>query len=151
MQQKIYFETRTFTDFSLLELYEILSLRSDTFVLEQRSLYRDIDHKDPLALHLLGFVNDTIIAYARLFRAGDYYENASIGRIVVREGYRDNGAGKELLQRAITLIEETFREPRITVGAQMHLKRFYEKFGFQEQSAPYDEDGIMHILMTKEL
>ena len=141
---------KPFKALSLDELYALLQLRSEVFVVEQNCVYQDIDGKDYKALHLLGEFDSEIVAYARLFDAGDYFENASIGRVVVGTAYRDKKWGHELMQQAIIGIGKHFNETAITISAQLYLKKFYETQGFSQTSAMYLEDEIPHIEMKKE-
>lgn len=131
------------------ELYDILRLRTEIFVVEQNCIYLDMDGKDVLALHLLGSFNGKIVAYSRLFKAGITFENASIGRVVVDANYRDRKWGQELMQEAIASIKTHFGESKITIGAQLYLKKFYENQGFVQSSEMYLEDDIPHIEMQR--
>jgi ElaA protein len=141
---------KPFTALSTNELYAVLQLRSEVFVVEQNCVYQDIDGKDEKALHLIGEFDDKIVAYARLFRSGDYFENASIGRVVIDPDYRDKKWGHELMQQAISGVEQHFKTKKITISAQLYLKRFYESHGFVVTSETYLEDDIPHIEMKKE-
>jgi ElaA protein len=140
---------KRFNELSTIELYKILQLRSEVFVVEQNCVYQDIDGKDQKALHLIGEYNSKTVAYARLFQAGDYFENASIGRVVVGTDYRDKKWGHELMQQAIAGIEEYFHTTKITISAQLYLQKFYESHGFVTTSETYLEDNIPHIEMRK--
>lgn len=146
----IKWEIKRFEALSTRELYEILRLRSEVFVVEQNCVYQDIDGKDEKALHLLGFCNGAIVAYARLFKPGDYYKNAAIGRVVVAQKYRNQKWGHALISASITGIQDYFGETPITISAQLYLKEFYEQNGFIKTSAPYLEDGIPHIEMRRD-
>lgn len=140
---------KSFESLTVNELYEILSLRSAIFVVEQNCVYHDMDGKDALALHLLGTLDGKIVAYARLFNKSISFDNASIGRVVVDANYRDKRWGQELMQQAIAGIALHFGETQITIGAQMYLKKFYENQGFIQTSDMYLEDNIPHIEMQK--
>ena len=98
---KLQFKIKRFNELSLSELYEILQLRSEVFVVEQNCVFQDIDGKDKKALHLIGTWEDEIVAYVRIFKPGDYFEEASIGRVVVKQIYRDKKWGYDLMQEAI--------------------------------------------------
>ena len=141
---------KRFKELSNVELYSLLQLRSEVFVVEQNCVYQDIDGKDYKALHLIGEFDNKIVAYARLFKSGDYFQNASIGRVVVAQKYRDKKWGHELIQNAINIIESNFEESKITISAQLYLQKFYESHGFIQTSAMYLEDDIPHIEMKKE-
>lgn len=141
---------KSFEDLSPNQLYDILKLRSEIFVVEQNCVYLDIDGKDKLALHLFGEFEGKIVAYSRLFKAGISFDNASIGRVVVDANYRDRKWGHDLMREAISAIKLHFAESQITIGAQLYLKKFYENHGFIQTSEMYLEDDIPHIEMKRE-
>lgn len=143
----ISWKTKTFDELSTQELYQILRLRSEIFVVEQNCVYQDIDNKDQKALHLFGIVEGEIIAYSRLFKPGDYFEFSSIGRVVVAEKHRDKNFGHELIDQSILEINRRFNIQNITISAQLYLKKFYESHGFVATSETYLEDDIPHIEM----
>lgn len=140
-----------FNDLSPIQLYEALRLRSDVFVVEQSCPYPDADGNDDKCHHLMGYANDALVAYARLISAHVTYPYISIGRVVSSPAYRRRGAGKELMQKAIAQCFILFGEQAIKIGAQLYLKRFYESFGFRQCAPGYDEDGIPHIPMLREV
>lgn len=140
---------KTFNEFSLDELYKVLQLRSEVFVVEQDCVYQDIDGKDQKALHVLGFKNNDLIAYTRCFDKGNYFEEASIGRVTVKENERKFGYGHDILKASIDVIESRFKTTRIKISAQKYLIKFYESHGFQQIGEGYLEDGIPHIAMIK--
>ena len=143
----IIWKTKTLFELSTQELYQILRLRSEVFVVEQNCVYQDIDNKDQKALHLFGIVEGEIIAYSRLFKPGDYFEFSSIGRVVVAEKFRDKNFGHELIDQSILEINNRFKVQNITISAQLYLKKFYEFHGFITTSEMYLEDDIPHIEM----
>jgi ElaA protein len=143
----ISWKTKTFDELSTQELYQILRLRSEVFVVEQNCVYQDIDNKDQKALHLFGTLEGEIIAYSRLFKPGDYFEFSSIGRVVVAEKHRDKNFGHALIDQSILEIKNRFKVENITISAQLYLKKFYESHGFIATSAMYLEDDIPHIEM----
>nr|WP_294935138.1 GNAT family N-acetyltransferase [uncultured Flavobacterium sp.] len=143
------FEIKPFKALSLSELYQILQLRSEVFVVEQNCVYQDIDGKDQKALHVLGMYEGILVAYARLFRPGDYFENASIGRVIVKPSFRDKKWGHDLMTAAIKGVSEEFGTDRITISAQLYLQKFYESHGFVQTSEMYLEDDIPHIEMKR--
>lgn len=147
MQPKL--EIKPFKALSLVELYQILQLRSEVFVVEQNCVYQDIDGKDTKALHVLGMYEGVLVAYARLFKPGDYFEQASIGRVIVNPAYRDKKWGHDLMKEAIKGIEQNYGVTNITISAQLYLKRFYESHGFVQTSEMYLEDDIPHIEMKR--
>lgn len=143
------FEIKPFKTLSLSELYEILQLRSEVFVVEQNCVYQDIDGKDEKALHLLGTHEGVLVAYARLFAPGAYFDNASIGRVIVKPSYRDKKWGHDLIAEAIKGVSEHYGTTAITISAQLYLQKFYESHGFVQTSEMYLEDDIPHIEMKK--
>jgi ElaA protein len=141
---------KRFEALSTRELYNLLQLRAEVFIVEQNCVYQDIDGKDEKALHLIGEDNGQIVAYARLFQPHDYFEQASIGRVVVKETSRANKLGHILMREAIQVIKSHFGQRKITISAQLYLKKFYESHGFIQTSEMYLEDDIPHIEMRKE-
>ncbi len=148
--ENIIWKIKRFNKLSTVELYSILQLRSLVFVVEQNCVYQDMDGKDEKALHLLGEFQGKIVAYARLFNKADYFENASIGRVIVHPDYRDKKFGHDLMKNAIEGIETHFGESKITISAQLYLKKFYETNGFVPTSEMYLEDDIPHIEMKRD-
>ncbi len=140
---------KSFSELSTNELYEILQLRSEVFVVEQDCVYQDIDFKDQKALHVIGLKNNKIIAYTRIFKPGDYFEKASIGRVVVKKNERINKYGYQIMKASIEAISTFFNETEIKISAQKYLKKFYESLGFNMIGEEYLEDGIPHIGMIK--
>jgi ElaA protein len=147
----IQWKIKSFEELSVHELYDIMRLRSAIFVVEQNCVYLDLDGKDKVALHLYGEFEGEIVAHSRLFKPGISFENASIGRVVVDANYRDRKWGHDLMREAIAGIKNHFGESKITIGAQLYLKKFYESHGFVQTSEMYLEDDIPHIEMKKEL
>ena len=147
---KLKWQIKPFEALSANELYDFLRLRSEVFVVEQNCIYLDLDGKDKLALHLFGEYEGKIVAHSRLFKAGISFDNASIGRVVVDPQYRDRKWGHDLMKESISGIKEHFGENKITIGAQLYLKKFYESHGFVQSSEMYLEDDIPHIEMKKE-
>ncbi|WP_166386074.1 GNAT family N-acetyltransferase [Polaribacter sp. 11A2H] len=143
------FLIKSFNELNTTELYNILQLRSEVFVVEQDCVYQDVDFKDQKALHVFGFKNDKIIAYTRIFKPGDYFKNASIGRVVVAANERKYGFGHDLLKASIKAIKDDFKVDKITISAQKYLKKFYESHQFIQVGEEYLEDGIPHIRMDK--
>lgn len=146
---QIDWQLKKFEDLTPYQLYAILQLRNEVFVVEQNCVFQDADDKDQQAYHYMGFSNNKLVAYTRLIPAGVSYEEASIGRVITSPLVRSTGAGKELMQRSITTLYELYGRQPIRIGAQLYLKKFYETFGFQQCSEVYLEDGIDHILMLK--
>ena len=140
---------KTFNQLSLDELYYLLQLRSQVFVVEQDCVYQDIDGKDKKALHVIGKKDNTIIAYSRIFKPGDYFKEASIGRVVVAENFRHLKYGHQLMVASIKAVEASFSSKKIKISAQKYLENFYNNLGFITSGEPYLEDGIPHIAMIK--
>ena len=140
---------KRFEALTAIELYNLLQLRSEVFVVEQNCPYQDVDNKDQIALHLIGEDNGETVAYARLFKPKDYFEEASIGRVVVKPSYRDKKLGHILMREAIYFMKHQFGETKITISAQLYLKKFYESHGFIQTSETYLEDDIPHIEMKR--
>ena len=150
METNLEFKIKPFNALSLSELYQILQLRSLVFVVEQNCVYQDIDGKDQKALHVLGFQNEQLVAYSRLFKANDYFENTSIGRVIVHPDYRIKKFGHELIKVSKAAIASNFNSDTITISAQLYLKKFYERHGFITTSEMYLEDDIPHVEMKIE-
>jgi ElaA protein len=146
---EITFKIKRFNELSVTELHDVLQLRSEAFVVEQNCVYQDIDGKDQRALHVLGYYQNELTAYSRLFDAGNYFEEASIGRVIVRQKFRKFNFGHELMRFSISAIEENFSQIAITISAQEYLKKFYESHGFVQTSDIYLEDDIPHIQMKR--
>lgn len=142
-------EVKTFEELSKKELYELLRLRAEVFVVEQDCVYQDLDGKDQMALHVVGSKNEKIVAYTRIFKPGDYFKEASIGRVVVMESERKYGFGQDIMMASISMIKEHFGETLIHLSAQTYLKKFYNSMGFEQVGEGYLEDGIPHIGMTR--
>lgn len=143
------FQVKYFQELTITELYEILQLRSEVFVVEQDCVYQDLDFKDQKSLHVFGLKNDKIVVYTRIFKPGDYFECASIGRVVVQENERKFGFGHDVMKASIKAIKNHFNVDEITISAQVYLKKFYESHGFKKVGDGYLEDGIPHIRMDK--
>lgn len=141
---------KTFDELSKKELYSLLQLRAEVFVVEQDCVYQDIDDKDQKALHVLGIKNNVLVAYTRIFKAGDYFKDASIGRVVVKKGERKYGFGKDIMVASIAAITNNFGSIKIHISAQKYLKKFYSGLGFKQLGAEYLEDGIPHVGMIRE-
>ena len=138
---------KKFNDLSPLELYEILQLRSEVFVVEQDCVYQDIDGNDQKALHIIGTVENKIIAYTRCFGPGDYFKEASIGRVVVKESQRKFKRGNQIMNSSIKAINNHYKTKIIKISAQCYLNKFYTNLQFKSIGEKYLEDGIPHISM----
>lgn len=138
---------KSFDELNVHELYAILRLRTEVFVVEQNCVFQDMDNKDQGSYHICGWQNNELIAYTRLVPAGVSYHEASIGRVITAPSARRTGAGRALMQYSIQKLYELWGKQSIKLGAQLYLKKFYESFGFQQTSDIYIEDGIPHIEM----
>ena len=146
----LHWTTKPFEALTLAELYALLQLRSEVFVVEQTCAFQDMDGLDQAALHLLGHTAaGELAAYARLLPAGRSYAEVSIGRVVTSPRHRGVGLGRELLRQAIGECEARFGAQPIQIGAQQYLRAFYESFGFVAVDAGYLEDGIPHVHMVR--
>jgi len=138
---------KSFDELSKLELYTILKLRSEVFIIEQHCNYQDVDGKDLKCHHLMAWDGDNLVAYTRILPPGISFVEASIGRVLTSPKYRGIGAGITLMQKSIKKVYETYGNQHIRIGAQLYLKKFYESFGFVKDSDEYLEDEIPHIEM----
>ena len=136
-------EIKEWSELSTKEVENIFSLRSEVFIVEQDCVYQDIDGKDQKAKHVLGKKENEIVAYARIFKPGDYFKEASFGRAVVKKTERGKGVGDELVKNCL----ENITEEEIKISAQSYLKGFYGKHGFKAEGNEYLEDGIPHTAM----
>jgi ElaA protein len=140
---------KKFSELTADELYAILRLRSEVFVVEQSCVFLDMDNKDQSSYHLMGWQHEKLMAYTRLVPPGIAYEEPSIGRVVTSPAARGGGFGKLLMEKSIEQAELLFGKTPIRIGAQVYLTHFYNSFGFEQSSAIYDEDGIDHIQMLR--
>ena len=140
---------KSFQELTPAELYDILKLRSEVFIVEQQCIFLDMDDKDQGSRHLQGRLDDELVAYCRIIPPGLAYEEPSIGRVVGSPRYRGKGAGIALMENAIQETMRLYGTLPIKIGAQLYLKRFYENLGFVQCSETYLEDDILHIKMTR--
>ena len=141
---------KQFDELTAKELYAILQLRNEVFVVEQHCVFQDADDKDQGSYHLMGMQNEKLVAYTRIVPPAYIYKEASIGRVVTSPAVRRHVAGRLLMQQSIQKLYDLFGNMPIKIGAQLYLKNFYESFGFKQISDVYLEDGIEHIYMRKE-
>ena len=146
----ILWKCKPFRDLTVYELYAIMRLRNEVFVVEQHCAFQDADNKDQHCYHLCGWDNDIPAAYVRLVPPGISYAEPSIGRVVTDASYRKGGIGRALMEKAIEHCELLFGQTGIKIGAQLYLKKFYESLGFVQCSEIYLEDNIEHIEMIFE-
>ena len=149
-QKKMNWFLKKFEELTISELYAILQLRNEVFIIEQNCVYPDLDNKDQFSYHLMCWNEEKLIAYTRLLPPGVAYENPAIGRVATSASVRKSGIGKELMKRSIEHSDILFGKKPITLGAQLYLQRFYESFQFKASSEVYLEDGIEHIEMTRD-
>ena len=140
---------KKFQELSVDELYALLRLRAEVFVVEQTCAFQDLDNKDQPSYQLLGYIQEELVAYTRLVPPGISYKAASIGRVVTSPAHRKKGLGKELMQVSIEHCERLFETTTLVIGAQCYLQDFYRSFGFTPSGEIYLEDGIEHIEMTR--
>lgn len=136
-----------FSELSTQQLYDILQLRSEVFVVEQDCVYQDIDGNDDKAYHVLFYDQDILVAYTRILPPGAYFEELSIGRVIVKETHRSQKLGHELMKVSIEFALKTYPRSIIKISAQQYLIKFYESHGFVISGEGYLEDGIPHISM----
>ena len=142
--------TKSFTELNTNELYDLLKLRSEVFVVEQKCIFLDIDNNDRKAFHTIGLIGDEVVATTRLFEKDIMYDGyQSIGRVVSASKHRGLGIGKALMQYSISECERLFGKGPIKIGAQLYLKKFYSEQGFEQSGDVYLEDDIDHIPMIR--
>ncbi len=142
---------KTFDELNIQELYQILRLRSEVFVVEQDCVYQDLDNKDQISVHVFQNEKDEIVAYTRIFKSGDYYKNPSIGRVVVSKKNRGKELGKKIMIYSIEYIKNNLKGEKIELSAQTYLDKFYKDLGFYKTGEYYLEDGIPHQRMIKKI
>ena len=142
---------KRFKELSVEEMYQILRIRSEVFVIEQRCIYEDIDGKDEKAMHVMGKNNNEIIAYTRILEGGEEYDFPSISRVVVKKKNRGEERGKEIMKETIKYIVEELKEKTIVLAAQKYLEKFYRELGFIAEGEEYLEDEIPHQKMSLKL
>lgn len=141
------FKQSTFENLSIQQLYDILQLRSEVFVVEQDCVYQDIDNYDQVAIHVMGYHEDVLVAYSRLLPPDTYFKQASIGRVIVKETYRRFNHGQDLMNFSIDYLSKHYANHPIKISAQQYLIKFYASHGFKTIGEGYLEDGIPHIGM----
>lgn len=136
---------KRFSELTLDELYELLRIRSEVFVVEQNCVYQDLDYDDQSAIHLWLTVDDKVVAMARVCPAETHMKEVSIGRVITTE--RGKGYGRQIMLRAIEAAADCFNARFIAIEAQEYAKGFYEQVGFHQVSEPFMMDGIPHVKM----
>ncbi len=142
------FEFKKFPELTLDELYEIIQLRAEIFVVEQDCIYNDLDGLDKLAVHQFSKIDGKIVAYSRLLKPGTRFPEYSIGRVVVKQSVRGTGLGIEMMNEAKNFILKEWNATKIKISAQKYLRKFYENLGFEIVKDEYLEDGIPHYGMV---
>jgi ElaA protein len=145
------FSFKHFSELSTTELYKILQLRQDVFIIEQNCIYADLDNVDLNCYHLMMIKNSELICYCRIIAPGIKYKSSSIGRVIVRPKYRGNKLANSLMKESISCCRKAWKNFGISISAQAHLKDFYSSLGFKQQGEIYDEDGIPHLKMVLEI
>ena len=142
--------SKNFNQLDNLELYQILQERLEIFILEQHSIYQDIDNIDIDCQHIFAKDNGNVVAYCRIVPKGKRFPELSIGRVIIAKSYRKQGLGLEMMERAIAYVTEELQEDVIRISAQAYLLQFYESLGFRKMSEEgYQEDGILHYAMIR--
>jgi len=136
-----------FAELSPQEIHDLYRLRVDVFVVEQNCVFQDVDGVDPQCWHLLGYEGRDLVAYCRFVPPGVKFPEPSIGRVITARSVRRTGMGRVLMREAMQRAAALWPDQALRIGAQAHLERFYNEFGFTKSSEPYDEDGILHIEM----
>lgn len=138
---------KKFKELNVEEIYKILALRNEVFIVEQECAYLDCDNKDLNSYHLFSEENGEVVAYLRILEKGVSYDEISIGRVAVKKNYRGKGISRGMMLKAIEFVENNLNEDTIKIQAQAYLLNFYSSFGFKAVSEEYLEDNIPHIDM----
>ena len=141
------FKAIPFSELTTQQLYDILQLRSEVFVVEQDCVYQDIDGNDQISTHIVGYEGNTLVAYTRILPPNTYFKEASIGRVIVKKTYRKHSYGHDLIDYSIDNVHTRYPNEVIKISAQQYLIKFYRSHGFVEKGEGYLEDGIPHIAM----
>lgn len=146
---EIEWRIKQFNSLSLQELYDIMNLRQEVFIVEQNAPYIDADYKDQKAWHVMAYSNDKLVAYARIIEAGISYDEPSIGRVVNSPIFRKTGLGRLLMDKSIEVMEQKYQTSKCRISAQTYLVPFYSTYGFKVCSEEYLEDGLPHYQMVR--
>lgn len=146
---EIEWRIKQFNSLSLQELYDIMNLRQEVFIVEQNAPYIDADYKDQKAWHVMAYSNDKLVAYARIIEAGISYDEPSIGRVVNSPLFRKTGLGRLLMDKSIEVMEQKYQTSKCRISAQTYLVTFYSTYGFKVCSEEYLEDGLPHYQMVR--
>ena len=143
------FQHLKFKDLKTQQLYDILQLRSEVFVVEQDCVYQDIDGYDQIAIHICAYTKNTLVAYARILPPKTYFQEPSIGRIIVKASHRKQNLGHKLMDYCISQTNQLYPHEILKISAQQYLIEFYNTHGFKEKGEGYLEDGIPHVAMYR--
>jgi ElaA protein len=143
----MHYQVQAFSELINHQVYRMLQLRSEVFVVEQTCIYQDMDNQDLEALHVLGIENERICAYARILTQSEEPNEVSIGRVIVATSHRGTGEGHRLMTYCMTYVKQNFNDPQVRISAQAHLVDFYTAHGFTSTGNHYLEDGIPHCAM----
>tara|TARA_B110000908_G_C10122611_1_gene388322 strand:+ start:89 stop:544 length:456 start_codon:yes stop_codon:yes gene_type:complete len=146
---KIDWRVKQFEELTLNELYDIMNLRQEVFVVEQECPYIDADYKDQQSIHVNAYYNNELVAHTRIVLPGVSYKEPSIGRVVSSPKYRKKGLGVKLMKKSIEVLEAFYKSSNCRISAQKYLIKFYEQFGFEVCSEEYLEDDIPHFEMFR--
>lgn len=138
-------QTKTFSELSTKELYEILYLRTKIFVVDQERIYQEVDENDLNAIHIFNMIDGKVAAYARVFLQGN---NVTFGRVVTDPKYRGQGLGNQLMEHIMQVIHQNFAQQEIEIEAQVQVEGFYQKFDFESHGQPFLFNHTPHIKMT---
>ncbi|MFA5620555.1 MAG: GNAT family N-acetyltransferase [Weeksellaceae bacterium] len=147
---QLHWHFKNFNDLTSTELYEILHLRNEVFVVEQDCIYNECDGKDYHCFHLWCTLENKIVGYSRIVPPGISYEIPSFGRIVSHPDFRHLKLGHQLIRHNLQIIQNFYQTDNVRISAQVYLKKFYEQYGFQQTSEEYLEDSLPHIEMTRQ-
>jgi len=143
------FQHLKFQELKIQQLYDILQLRSEVFVVEQDCVYQDIDGNDQIALHVCAYDNEILVAYARILPPQTYFQEPSIGRIIVKSTHRKLNLGHKLMDYCIAQTNQLYPDQTLKISAQQYLLDFYNSHGFEVKGEGYLEDGIPHVAMYR--
>ena len=140
----------SFSELTNNQLHQIVRMRQQIFIIEQKCIYEDIDKFDKVSRHIQARKNDKLVAYCRVLPAGSQYEEVSIGRVMVSKKFRNHGLGRRLMEEAHTWCESNYKSSCIRLNAQYYLESFYHSLQYISISPPYDDEGVLHIEMYRE-
>lgn len=146
-EKRLNWELKKFEELKVEEIYKILKIRTEVFVVEQQCAYQDCDGKDEKSYHLYLQNQGEIAGYLRILPKGVSFNELSIGRVLVNKSYRGKGIAREMMLKALDFIEKELKETEVKISAQVYLIDFYRSLGFKETSKEYLEDNIPHIDM----